>query len=519
MNGLYRRPLQLTFLLVLLCMASNQRVIAQGAFNDSMAVMAELIAKDMRSYKRTRGAVIGISAASSNISNQTIEYIEEVLVMHLTKADSITLVERDQLELVLDEQRQNATGPYDENNAIELGRLLAADVIITGRVFDVGNKIHVLLRLLDTSTGELLGVVETHTKPPQKSPKDRATPAQYEPNQTLPKEANSECASIIEGRILATGMFFQSRLIMGGTVEFAGRIVHREDDGEMSPWDLAVGVQLGYWPRAGRWDQVGFDIGHIDQITPTAGLAGAPSVTFDGTAMQNGSLFLMNNEPGPITFQNVTNAGGQGIESFSYKYYKLRNVRMDIAGFNIPLRWYVGDILRIGNGLRFYPEVGFGMDVVLTKADYETTTTTVQLDRTDYTYTLHEDRTDRKKPIGNSIGSEIWLTHFSLGAGLELGRFNLFASKRWYTTATFENKGNKYERVRGNIIAYPLLAGSNEDQGLLTELGGHAVIYGATGLEKAPSYSTDTNKTITGNGVSRLDVKGYFIFGLSFRFL
>jgi len=488
-----------------------------------MAVMAGHTAEYMRDFGRTRGAVIGINAASPSISSQTVEYIEEVLVMHLTKARGITLVERAQLELVLDEQRRTASGPFDERKAIELGRLLSADVIITGRVFDVGNRMHLMLRVLDTRTGELLGVVETHTKFPQGNQQGRAinTPGvQTAPQRLNQKGATSERPSIFEGRVLATGTIFHDRWLMGGALEFAGRFLEKADDGQMVPGELAVGVQLSYWPAIGRWDQVGFDIGHLDQITPTSGLIGAPTVTFDGTTMQRGSLFLLSRDPGPITFQTVTNAGEQGIESFSYQYYRLSNVRMDMTGFNIPLRWYLGDNYKYDNVLKFYPEVGFGMDVVLIKADYETTTATIQLDRTDYTYSVHENRTDRKEPIGNSIGSEIWLTHFSVGAGLELGRFNLFASKRWYTMSKFEKNGQNYERIRGNIIAFPLLAGANEDPGVHTELDGGAVLYGATDLEKAPYSNTSTsNESITGNGVSRFGVKGYFLFGLSYRFL
>jgi hypothetical protein len=122
----------------------------------------------------------------------------------------------------------------------------------------------------------------------------------------------------------------------------------------------------------------------------------------------------------------------------------------------------------------------------------------------------------------SSTGANLLFTHFSFGGGLEIGRLNVFALGRWNISTNFTEFGDSYDRVRGNILAYPLLAGVQSDASIMNDLERDgAVPYGATDLQRISSNDSGsgTPTTITGNGVDRFWQGRQLVFGISFRFL
>lgn len=513
-------------ILVVLCTGST---MAQNAFSDSLAQVSERIRERLVEQDKRRVAVVEIIAPAGNISPIMLTYIEETLVARLVQRGGLIVLERRQLDILQDEQRRSASGTFDESKAIDLGRLLAADAIITGRVFEVDKKMHLMLRMLDTGTGVLLGSAETYTAFPRgkdvsvQEPKPQTTaPPARQPVRLKRDGPGSQRNSIVEMRVMGLGSTYFNSFKPGGALEVAVR-AREQNSGVAVPGKVAIGLQVGLWPGIVQLAETPFDIGHIADLRTTNDLFGSPTIRVGSSEMGRGRLFLTPREGAVVYFQPIAGPNEDGTELLEYDQYKLSNVRMDMASFDIPMRWYMGENHIYDNVPKLYMEFGFGMDVVRTQADYEVTNLLLRLDRSDYSYSVQVDQFTDVKPSLSSVGSNLWFTKFSFGGGLEIGRFNVFAQGRWYMRSKFSELGRSYDRVRGNILAYPFLVGAQNDRRAMNDLERDgAVPYGATDLERVGTNDSSVNgtpTTVTGNGVDRFWQGRHFVFGVAFRFL
>lgn len=515
------------FLLLLALYAGS--TLAQNAFNDSLAQVSGRVRDRLVEQDKRRVAVVEIIAPAGNISNTMLTYIEETLVARLVQSGGVTVLERRQLDMVQDEQRRSASGTFDESKAIDLGRLMAADAIIIGRVFQVDKRMHLMLRMLDTGTGVLLGSAETYTAFPRGKDVNVQAPVAQEapgpmrqPVRMKRDGTGSQRNSIVEIRAMGLGSAYFGSFRPGGALEVAVR-AREQNKGVAVPGKVAIGLQVGAWPGMVQLAESPFDIGHIADLRTTDDLFGSRTIRVGNTEMGRGRLFLTPRDQATVYIQPVTGPGVEGTELLEYDRYRLSNVRMDMASFGLLLRWYLGENHIYDNVPKLYMELGVGMDVVRTQADYEVTNILVRLDRSDYSYAVQTDQFTDVKPSLSSVGPNLWFTNFAFGGGLEIGRLNFFAQGRWYMASSFSDLGRSYERVRGNILAYPFLVGVQNDRRAMNDLERDgAVSYGATDLERVNTGSTSTGTTgttVTGNGMDRFWQGRHLVLGVSFRFL
>ncbi|MCX7677947.1 MAG: CsgG/HfaB family protein [Spirochaetes bacterium] len=90
----------------------------------------------------------------------------DAVTHHLFKTGRVEVVERQELEKILKEQKLSMTGILDSDKTVKIGKLLGADVIVIGRgtALDLGNdsleKKHLIdtfmLKVVSVETGTLL---------------------------------------------------------------------------------------------------------------------------------------------------------------------------------------------------------------------------------------------------------------------------------------------------------------------------------------------------------------------------
>ncbi|HUM17562.1 MAG TPA: CsgG/HfaB family protein [Candidatus Nitrosotalea sp.] len=83
----------------------------------------------------------------------------ELLAAALSARDGVHLVERTSLRRALEEQTLGLAGVVDPATAARVRRLVGAQVLVTGRVFSVANRLVVSVRAVDTETGHVEAVV------------------------------------------------------------------------------------------------------------------------------------------------------------------------------------------------------------------------------------------------------------------------------------------------------------------------------------------------------------------------
>jgi len=81
---------------------------------------------------------------------------QDNLIDALVHRNRFRVVERNKLEVILEEQRLSRTALFDQDTALKVGKLLAARSVITGNIVKAGTGIHVVARLVDTQTSRIL---------------------------------------------------------------------------------------------------------------------------------------------------------------------------------------------------------------------------------------------------------------------------------------------------------------------------------------------------------------------------
>jgi TolB-like protein len=80
--------------------------------------------------------------------------VAEIMRTELIGTRQFRVVERSQINKALSEQQFQTSGVINENTAVEIGKLLGADLIIIGSVVKIGTSYTINSRMLDIKTGE-----------------------------------------------------------------------------------------------------------------------------------------------------------------------------------------------------------------------------------------------------------------------------------------------------------------------------------------------------------------------------
>lgn len=85
--------------------------------------------------------------------------VSELLTQKLYKESYFSLVERNQLEIVLSEQKLGMTGAVESKTAAKVGKIIGARFVALGSVIQIGKSYQISVKLVDTSTSEIIGAV------------------------------------------------------------------------------------------------------------------------------------------------------------------------------------------------------------------------------------------------------------------------------------------------------------------------------------------------------------------------
>jgi len=98
-------------------------------------------------------AVVYISTEDKAIANYIADELEYLWVM-----EGYILCDRNQLDILRQEQNLQLSGEVDDDSAVSIGKFLGADVIATGKIEGDNRLRRLRLRLLDTQTAQVIGV-------------------------------------------------------------------------------------------------------------------------------------------------------------------------------------------------------------------------------------------------------------------------------------------------------------------------------------------------------------------------
>lgn len=108
------------------------------------------------------GKKISIAVIHFKTLNQKAQEIElgnlvsEMFTSKLVNSRAFKIIEREQLAKVVKEMEMNQTGFIDASDAVEVGKMLHADAIITGSVALLGNQIQINARIIEIESAFVL---------------------------------------------------------------------------------------------------------------------------------------------------------------------------------------------------------------------------------------------------------------------------------------------------------------------------------------------------------------------------
>ena len=83
-------------------------------------------------------------------------FFQDILAFSLQNHSRFQLIDRESLDLVLEEQKLSQSQLVDINTAVNLGKMMAAQAIITGSIVDTPAGTEAVGRMIDTETAEIL---------------------------------------------------------------------------------------------------------------------------------------------------------------------------------------------------------------------------------------------------------------------------------------------------------------------------------------------------------------------------
>jgi len=86
-----------------------------------------------------------------------------LLGTHLSTSPDIILVERQEIEKILGEQELGLSGTVTPDTVAKVGNLTGAKVLVTGRLFESGNQLFLVAKIMSTETSRVYGEMTTLT--------------------------------------------------------------------------------------------------------------------------------------------------------------------------------------------------------------------------------------------------------------------------------------------------------------------------------------------------------------------
>ena len=133
--------------------------VRQRPLQDHLSNLFREMTIDLRFKKQAVVAISGFTTGA-NRPSALIDLLNEMAVMEIGRIDTLRLVERARLDSLLAEQELALSDLMDTEQAIEVGRFLAANYIVTGSVIEMEATVVIFGRVINVETGEVESVAQ-----------------------------------------------------------------------------------------------------------------------------------------------------------------------------------------------------------------------------------------------------------------------------------------------------------------------------------------------------------------------
>lgn len=113
--------------------------------------------KPVKEEERRRLAILYFDNAGGRPELDSLRKgMADMMISDLSKVPLLKLVEREKLEEILKEQNLQNTKQFDQSTVVQIGKLLGAEIIMTGAFFEMFGQLRIDARMIDVETGRVL---------------------------------------------------------------------------------------------------------------------------------------------------------------------------------------------------------------------------------------------------------------------------------------------------------------------------------------------------------------------------
>ncbi|MDO8805702.1 MAG: CsgG/HfaB family protein [Elusimicrobiota bacterium] len=160
MSSPIKNNLLLLFLTVLLVSCGGQKIVAKHDAFDKGKIE---VTTEGKPEPHKSGIIIAILPFRNNSSDKNLDVagstLADLISAQMASKKGFKLVERQRIEEILSEMKLGPTGMIDPNTAIQVGKILGANVMAFGSFSTLGKKVLLTMRLVKVETGEIVGGV------------------------------------------------------------------------------------------------------------------------------------------------------------------------------------------------------------------------------------------------------------------------------------------------------------------------------------------------------------------------
>ena len=98
-------------------------------------------------------AILNINSDSDGLS----DYIIEELYFHADSDNVFSVTDRRQIDLISAELNFRLSGEVSDDSAIQIGRMLGVQTIVSGEAVKTGNSYRLRIRIMDVQTAQIQG--------------------------------------------------------------------------------------------------------------------------------------------------------------------------------------------------------------------------------------------------------------------------------------------------------------------------------------------------------------------------
>jgi TolB-like protein len=134
---------------------------APAGLDDGIHDLTSQIVPQVQKLGKKRVAVVDFAQLDGQVSDLG-RYLAEELSAGLVLADaSLHVVDRQHLARIIAEQKLSVTGVTEPGAVQRLGQLAGAEVLVTGSIVGLGDRIRITAKLLSAATAQIVGAAET----------------------------------------------------------------------------------------------------------------------------------------------------------------------------------------------------------------------------------------------------------------------------------------------------------------------------------------------------------------------